>query len=101
LESLWTHSQVKIIRHPKLASDIREIATHYADISERVLDGFWSDPDASLLSIQKNPRIHHFDGSGLRRANLRKYPYHLEGDQILLLALRHDRRHPDYGLDRE
>ncbi len=46
---------MKIIRHAKLASDIRGIAMHYAEISERVLEGFWRDLDASLLSIEKNP----------------------------------------------
>lgn len=95
---------MKVIRHPALASDIREVAMHYAEISARVLSAFWSELDAALASVERNPGIHHFDSSGLRRANFRKFPYHLlyeiDEDAILIVVLRHDRRHPDFGIDR-
>ena len=95
---------MRIVRHPGLADDIKEAAMHYADISERVLDVFWKELDCVLASIQKNPRSHHFASCGLRRANFKRYPYHIlyevTDDQVLLLVLRHDRRHPDYGLER-
>ena len=95
---------MQIIRHPELAEDIREVAMHYAEISERVLSAFWSELDSVLASIEKNPRSHHYDSCGLRRANFRKFPYHLlyevTDDAIFLLVVRHDRRHPNYGIDR-
>jgi hypothetical protein len=95
---------MEIIRHPKLAADIREIAIHYGDISDQVLSSFWAELDFLLASIGRNPRSHHFDACGLRRANFRKFPYHLlyevEGDIIFLVVLRHDRRHPDFGINR-
>ena len=95
---------MRIVRHPELAGDIKEAAVHYADISERVLNVFWRELDFVLDSIKQNPRRHHFASCGLRRANFKRYPYHIlyevTNDQILLLVLRHDRRHPDYGLDR-
>ena len=96
---------MQVIRHPKLAEDIREIATHYADISERVLAAFWRDLDSVLASVERNPRSHHFDTCGLRRANFRKFPYHLlyevDDNAIFMVVLRHDRRHPDFGIDRQ
>ena len=95
---------MQVIRHPKLAADIRDTAAHYAEVSERVVESFWSELDLILASIERNPRSHHFDACGLRRANFRKFPYHLlyevDGNSILLVVLRHDRRHPRYGLDR-
>lgn len=95
---------MEIIRHPKLAEDIRDVATHYAEISENILSAFWSDPDFILDSVKRNPRSHHFDSCGLRRANLRKFPYHLlyevDDNSIYLVVLRHDKRHPNYGLER-
>jgi plasmid stabilization system protein ParE len=95
---------MRIVRHPELAADIRDIASYYAEVSERVLNSFWSELDLALFSIRRNPRSHHFDSCGLRRANLSKFPYHLlyevNGDSIYLLVLRHDRRHPSFGLDR-
>ncbi len=95
---------MRVIRHPDLAGDIRDIALHYAEISERVLSAFWSELDHALTLIERNPRSHHFDTCGLRRANLRKFPYHLlyevEEDTVFLVVLRHDRRHPDFGVGR-
>ena len=95
---------MEVRRHPKLAADIREVAEHYSEISGRVLDRFWAELDTVLESVERNPRLHHYDSSGLRRANLRKFPYHLlfeaEDDTVFLVVFRHDRRHPDYGLDR-
>ena len=95
---------MQIIRHPKLADDIRDASMHYAELSYRVLSAFWEELDALLASITKNPRSHHFDSCGLRRANFRKFPYHLlyqvDDDVIYLLAVRHDKRRPNYGTDR-
>ena len=94
-----------ILRHPKLAEDIHDAAAHYADISERVLSSFWNELDAVLAAIERNPRSHHFDSCGLRRASFRKFPYHLlyevADDTIYLVVLRHDKRHPNYGIDRK
>ena len=96
---------MQIIRHPELAADTREVSLHYAGISERLLSAFWVELDAVLASIERNPRSHHFDSCGLRRANFDKFPYHLlyavEEQTIFLVVLRHDRRSPSYGLDRQ
>jgi plasmid stabilization system protein ParE len=96
---------MQIIRHPKLADDIRDAALHYAEVSERVLSAFWKELDTVLASVKRNPRSHHYDSCGLRRANFRKFPYHLlyevEGETIYLVVLRHDRRHPNFGMERQ
>lgn len=95
---------MQVIRHPQLAEDIRDAAGYYAEISERILSAFWSELDSVFASVEKNPRSHHFDSCGLRRANFRKFPYHLlyevDDDAIFLVVLRHDKRHPNYGIDR-
>lgn len=95
---------MRIIRHPKLAADVRDIAKHYADVSDRVLASFWGEMDLILASIERNPRSHHFDPCGLRRANFEKFPYHLlyeiDNETIFLVVLRHDRRHPSFGINR-
>ena len=50
---------------------------HYAEISERVSSSFWNELDAVLESIERNPRSHHYDSCGLRRAKMKRFPYHL------------------------
>jgi plasmid stabilization system protein ParE len=93
-----------VIRHPKLAEDIRDAAMHYADISERVFSAFWIELETVIESIERNPRSHHYDTSGLRRANMKRFPYHLlydvEDDTIFMVVFRHDRRHPSFGIKR-
>jgi plasmid stabilization system protein ParE len=93
-----------VFRHPKLADDIRVAAMHYAEISERVLSEFWLELELVIASIERNPRSHHYDSCGLRRINLRRFPYHIlydiEEDTIFMVVFRHDRRHPSFGTKR-
>jgi hypothetical protein len=42
---------MQVIRHPELATDISEVAMHYAEISERVLSAFWQELDSVLVSV--------------------------------------------------
>jgi plasmid stabilization system protein ParE len=96
---------MNVIRHPKLADDIRAAAMHYAEISERVLSAFWLELESVIASIERNPRIHHYDACGFRRVNMKRFPYHLlyevEDDNIFMVVFRHDRRHPSFGTGRK
>jgi plasmid stabilization system protein ParE len=96
---------MRIIRHPKLADDIRNAAIHYAEISERVLSSFWLELESVITSIERNPRSHHYDPCGLRRANMKRFPYHLlydiDDDVVFMMVFRHDRRHPAFGTARK
>ena len=96
---------MQIIRHPKLAGDIRDTAMHYADISERVLSSFWNELEEVIASIERNPRSHHYDSCGLRRANMRRFPHHLlydvEDNTVFMVVFRHDRKHPKFGTRRK
>jgi len=95
---------MEIVRHPELAADIREVAEHYDRISDTVISRFWREVESVIASVCKNPRLYHYDSSGLRRANLRKFPYHLlfeaSDTHIFLVVFRHDRRDPEYGIER-
>jgi hypothetical protein len=96
---------MRVIRHPKLANDIRDAAMHYAEISQIVLSAFWLELDSVISSIERNPRSHHYDSCGLRRANMKRFPYHLlydvDDDTLYLVVFRHDRKHPSFGTDRK
>ncbi|MCW1923954.1 type II toxin-antitoxin system RelE/ParE family toxin [Luteolibacter arcticus] len=90
--------------HPVAAKDARKIAGKYAGISEHLVSRFWNELDDALAEIKANPTRQHFDASGLRRVNLRKFPYHVlfeeHLDVIRVLVVRHDHRNPSYGLRR-
>ncbi len=59
----------------------------------------------SASEAETYPERYHFDPSGWRRAQLEKFPYHLlfyeELDGVRIMALRHDRRNPRFGLRRK
>jgi hypothetical protein len=65
---------------------------------------FWNELDAVIESIERNPRSHHYESCGLRRANMKRFPYHLlyevNEDTIFMVVFRHDRRHPSFGIKR-
>jgi plasmid stabilization system protein ParE len=96
---------MRVISHPKLAEDIRDAAMHYAEISERVLSSFWLELESVISSVERNPRSHHCDPCGLRRANMKRFPYHLlfevDDDTVCMVVFRHDRRHPTFGTTRK
>ena len=52
-----------------------------------------------------NPGRFYPAGSRFRRANLRRFPYHFLyreiPDGIRITLVRHHKRHPDYGLERD
>lgn len=96
---------MEFIYHPLAAKDAREISRKYADASEKVNARFWAELDEALDAIRLYPERHHFDLSGYRRVNLKKFPYHILFEirlkRIRVMVIRHDHRNPTYGLRRK
>jgi plasmid stabilization system protein ParE len=90
--------------HPLAAKDAKTIAEKYGKISDELQRRFWREFDEGIASIKNNPGGHHFDGSGYRRYNLDKFPYHIlfeeRLDWVRIMVVRHDHRDPGYGLRR-
>ena len=91
--------------HQLIESDLRSAVAYYeSEGGQRLAERFMDDVDAAVRSIRSNPLRHHFSTSNLRRAQLRTFPYHfiyrLDEYGVRVLVLRHDRRHPTYGLGR-
>jgi plasmid stabilization system protein ParE len=96
---------MELIYHPRAAKDARDIAYKYADASEQVHERFWVELDEAVEAIRLSPERHHFDSSGLRRNNLKKFPYHIlfevRLEYIRVMVIRHHHRHPSYGMRRK
>ena len=90
--------------HPLVQRDVTEILVHYHSISVALEEAFWLEFIQALASISENPGRHHYDQSGYRRCNLKKYPYHIlfriNKDTVVVLVVRHNRRHPKFGVKR-
>lgn len=90
--------------HPKVQQDIDDALLYYDNISESLADGFWCELQKAFQLIERYPERYHFDKCGLRRFNLKRFPYHLLylilPDRIRIQVIRHNQRHPRYGRGR-
>lgn len=92
--------------HRLVQKDVWGIIRHYETVSgERLADEFYEEFLACVALATRHPERYHFDASGLRRANLSRFPYHflyrVRTDNIFILVLRHHHRRPSFGLRRE
>ena len=91
--------------HPAVEQDVAEAFKRYDEVSPVLGDGFKKELRQFIALAAAKPGRFHPIKSGFRRANLRRFPYHFlyreipEGIRVTLV--RHHKRHPDYGLERE
>jgi len=95
---------VEQIFHPQATRDARGIEKLYAEVSQELADRFWADLNEALDQVFDFPERQHFDTSGYRRRNLKKFPYHILFEQrldcIRVMVIRHHHRKPSFGMRR-
>jgi hypothetical protein len=78
---------------------------YFLEANEAVAHEFWVELSEHLIKIRKHPAQFHFDSSGLRRSNLKKFPYHVLfinfADRVRVQVIRHDSRRSAYGIRRK
>lgn len=96
---------MNIVFHRLVSRDVREAMMYHRDVSgERLVGDFYEEFMAVLRAAADQPERFHLDASGLRRASLKRFPFHflyrIGRDSIRVLVLRHHRRSPEFGLGR-
>ena len=96
---------MRVEYHPAVAQDLAEALRYYSSISERLEAEFEGEVRRKIAAAAAQPGRFHLLKPGLHRANLERFPYHflyreLE-DGIRVTLVRHHRRRPDLGLERE
>jgi toxin ParE1/3/4 len=95
---------MKLAYHPLVQRDVSGILRHYDGISPRLGDEFWAELLRLTALVAAQPERFHLANRGLRRADMRRFPYHLlfreRPDGIRVIVVRHHRRHPSYGTGR-
>ena len=86
--------------HPSVQRDINEaMEFYYQNASERVALGFWEELSACFERIANDPEQYPVKLSGLRRCNLKIYPFNVLfenlPDRIRVQVVRHNLRRPD------
>ena len=91
--------------HPKTPTEARKLLEHYDSTSLKLGDLFWNELLAAIERATEDPESHHFDSTGLRRSNLKRFPVHflfrVKSDRIRVTVIRHNRRNPQYGSKRK
>jgi hypothetical protein len=94
-----------IIYHPKVPAEVRSFLDHYDAISTDLGGSFWHELTEAISYAREYPERHHFDHTGRRRSNLKRFPIHLLfrilPGVIRITAVRHDRQDPGYGSRRQ
>jgi len=96
---------MRVVLHPDVYSDIDAIMEYYERVATPELsDDFYAELRGFILKAAKKPEHFPIRERDLRRVNLRRFPYHFlfraDGDIMRVLIVRHDRRHPSFGMDR-
>ena len=95
---------MKVQYHPSVRRDVREALAYYSEDSERLADDFWSELQGCIALVPEHPERQHFDLCGMRRCNLKRFPYHflyrIETDRIRILVVRHGKRDSSFGTRR-
>ena len=96
----------RIRYHVKARVDVLEIVEYYEEKEGTELaDRFTSELEHLIKAVAERPLSYREVAFGYRRANLRQFPHLVlfqivDDETIKIVAVKHNRRHPDLGLDR-
>jgi len=93
-----------VVYHPKVPAEVRTFLDHYDAISCDLGDSFWQELTEAIDYARDHLERHHFDRTGRRRSNLKRFPIHflfriLPG-VIRIMSVRHDKQDPGYASTR-
>ena len=96
---------MRIDLHPRFHSDVFAVMEYYEQVAGPDLaDEFYGELRRVMLKAAESPESYSIRERDLRRANLRRFPYHflfrIDADSVRILVLRHHRRRPYHGLRR-
>ncbi|HAF03349.1 MAG TPA: hypothetical protein DCG89_06085 [Spartobacteria bacterium] len=96
---------MRLVLHPKVYSDIAQIMEYYEQVaSVDLADEFYAELQQLIREAAERPESFAIRERDIRRANLRRFPYHflfrMTSDAVRILVVRHHRREPLLGMGR-
>lgn len=77
---------------------------YYDAVSVRLAEEFREEVFAIINQAAADPLRFHLAPRDFRRTNLRQFPYHIlyeiRSETLFVMHIRHNKRHPDYGVER-
>jgi plasmid stabilization system protein ParE len=96
---------MRIEYHPDLEKELIEVRSYYNDRSPGLGDEFVDEFERQVLRIAAMPERWMIVRSDVRRALMKRFPYVilfriLSEEAVRITVVKHERRHPAYGLHR-
>ena len=86
-------------------TEVREAAEYYEAERPGLGDGFWREVDSRVRWILANAGVPRLRAGDYRRVNLSVFPFYIayaiRGETVVLLAVAHVAREPEYWMERE
>ena len=99
---------MRVEYHPALEQELRDIVDYYNQCSQGLGHEFLNEFEKEILSIAAMPKRWRVidEDSEIRRALIKRFPYliyyRVLGDErVRVTVVKHQRRHPAYGLERK
>ena len=90
----------------KVFSDIESAMDYYLrNAGARIAGEFYNEFKRCRQIVGSRPESYPIVRDGIRRVNFRRFPFHalyqiVNEQYVKILVVKHDRRDPDFGLDR-
>jgi len=96
---------MRIEYHPALEAELTEIRDYYNQRSQNLGDDFVNEFERQVLHIAAMPTRWMVIRGETRRTLMKRFPYVLfyrivNDSLIRITVIKHERRHPSYGLNR-
>lgn len=92
---------MKVVYHTLVQKDLDDAWRYYESASEGLGDQFFAEFLSVIAGIQRNPKHWPPAAKGRRAALFSRFPYKLlyrvEIEQVKVLVVRHQKRHPAFG----
>ena len=96
---------MKVEYHPALGAELEEIRDYYEKASEGLGRDFVDQFEKQILKIATMPTRWMIVRGDLRRALMNRFPYvilfRVIGETIRVTVVKHEKRHPSFGLSRQ
>lgn len=96
---------MRIEYHPALENELREIIDYYEERSHGLGSAFLDEFERQAIAIAAKPERWMFVSHDVQRSLMKRFPYVINfrvvaETTIRITLVKHEKRHPRFGLDR-
>jgi plasmid stabilization system protein ParE len=95
---------MRVEYHPAVEAELRAIQDYYEERSPGLRGEFIDEFERQVLQLAARPERWMVIAGDLRRCLMRRFPYIIyfrwvDSERVRITVVKHQRRHPDYGVN--